>query len=98
MFGKKKMKVVVEMIPTEGKFSSKEVEVSADATVEDALKAAGIDPKNKNFQVDYTVAKLDDKIADHRKKVVVTATEKGERKRAPAPPPRIAATERVSGS
>ena len=97
MFGKKKMKVVVEMIPTEGQFTSKEVEVPADATVEDALKAAGIDPKNKNFEVDSKVAKLDAKIADHCNKPVVTAREKGKHREAP-PPPRIAATERVSGS
>lgn len=96
MFGKKKMKVVVEMIPTEGKFTTKEVEVSADATVEEALKAAGIDPKNKNFEVDGKVVKPDDKIVDQRRKPVVTAREKGEY--AIPPPPRVAATERVSGS
>lgn len=96
MFGKK-MKVVVEMIPTEGQSTRKEVEVPAGATVEDALKAAGIDAKNKNFEVDATVVKADAKIADHARKPVVTAREKGQR-RQPAPPPHVSVSERVTGS
>ncbi|MCC7523158.1 hypothetical protein IT407_05195 [Candidatus Uhrbacteria bacterium] len=98
MFGKK-MSIVVEMIPTEGETVRKEVEVSSSATVEDALKAAGIDPKNKNFEVDRKVAKLDSKIADLHSKPVVTAIDKSEpRRKSPPPKPHISASERVAGS
>lgn len=97
MFGKKKQKVVVEMVPTEGQSTRMEVELPTGATVEDALKAAGIDTKNKNFEVDGNVVSADAKIADHARKPVVTAREKGERKQ-PAPPPHVTASERVAGS
>ena len=80
----KSQKIEVEMIPTGGASTKKTVEIDAKGTVADALKAADIDPKGKNFEVDGNPVALDAKIADHHVAPKVTA--------------RVIATERVSGS
>lgn len=67
------MKIKVQTVPVSGETSTTEVEVEATVSVEDVLKAAGVDASKMKITVAGKMASSDDRVSEGD---TVTVTEK----------------------
>ena len=80
MAKKKKLKVTIEVVPTQGRTTKKTIKVDSGSSLQEVLKAAGISGTSKNLTLNGKPSNLDAQVTarnlTHDKKVKLRVSER----------------------